>query len=185
MYKGPGIHEGKPGPLNITRFVPGVRRGATVSAFTSRSGAWRSCISSVALLAAAAGCAGDPAGNEQPPPPSAVSAVGAWDLERVAGLSLPVPISSIGAFLLEIDAGVLEVADNRTWSLRLTLRNTVSGTIQSREDRGTWTGQGARVTLTYETGRSPCANEAEVTRTELRIAEDCQHEVEFVFARRQ
>ena len=139
----------------------------------------------VALLAASVACADDPAGGEPPPLATPVSAVGTWNLERVAGLALPVPISSIGAFLLEIDGGVLEVAENRTWSLRLTLRNTVSGTIQSRDDRGTWTGQGAHVRFTYETGSSPCTNEAEVSRTELRIAEDCQYKVEFVFSPQQ
>lgn len=155
-------------------------RSGTLEPSVGRAG-----IAGLALMVASVACAGDPAAGDPPPPPSPVSAVGTWDLERVAGLALPVPISSIGAFLLEIDAGVLEVVDDRTWSLRLTLRNTVSGTTQSREDRGTWTGQGARVRLTYATGRSPCTNEAEVSRAELRIAEDCQHGVEFVFGPRR
>ena len=67
---------------------------------------------------------------------------------------LLVPISSIGAFLLEIHAGVRPVAEDRTWNPRLTLRNMVTGTIQSREDRGTWTGQGTRAQLTYATTRA-------------------------------
>lgn len=114
----------------------------------------------------------EPAG---PPSP-----LGTWQLNRVAGLALPVPISSIGAFLLEIDAGTLIISDDGTYMASLLLRNTVSGDLTTRDEAGTWIGQGSRIQLTYDMG---CTNQAELDHTTLRIAEDCKHQVEFVYVR--
>ena len=108
------------------------------------------------------------------------SPLGTWRLDRVAGLALPAPISSIGAFLLEIDAGTLVVQSDGTYMTSLLLRNTVSGDVTTRDETGTWIGQGSRIQLTYDMG---CTNEVELDHRTLRIAEDCKYQVEFAYVR--
>lgn len=121
--------------------------------------------------------------DQEPEPMEPVgppSPLGTWQLAQVAGLALPVPINSIGAFLLEIDAGTLIISGDGTFTASLLLRNTVSGDLTTRDDAGTWIGQGSRIQLTYDMG---CTNEVELDHSTLRIAEDCKHQVEFVYMR--
>ena len=139
---------------------------------------WRLPASSALLVVTLVACSNqEPEPMEPTGPPSPL---GTWHLNRVAGLALPAPISSIGAFLLEIDAGTLNINDDGTWMASLVLRNTVSGGLTTRDDAGTWIGQGSRIQLTYNMG---CTNQVQLDHGTLRIAEDCKHTVEFVYVR--
>ncbi len=107
------------------------------------------CIASMLLLSllpVLAAC-GDKSPSEQTP----VTLAGTWALQRVNGEGLPYVVLEAGSSKLEITAGQLVLAVDRTFIQRTNTRTTTSGMVKTevQQAEGAYALHGDSLALTY------------------------------------